>query len=538
MKKLFTTLAKNTQKQLREQGEKHAMEIAAMKRANLDTQHLLTTKTTPAQTMNDHRTTAHFNAMTKTSETLFDGTPENWPAFEHHLLTEAENPTISWNQDITNYQPTDENSELFNFLEMYFDLPDNMTNMLMNHLADAKIIDLVTPASQLYKLHCLKTKLKNCLRTDLAHDIEAYMPIGLSNKDGRLFFIKLVSHTLPDKESHKGIIYKYILKLEITESNNMEGFQRELRRHIKQYDAIQGSEWKKITNHIIRQYQEIDSPPFNTGFNMLVETGLSKTHTKYGWLRVLLEWTNNTHHDLITRNLWPKPEITTSQELNTMPMHDKQWGTDVNSWKSQGTTTKSKTWTDSSTKLTTPRSISTTATADRSNISYDPYLSTHVFTTVNIDAPKPTENIWISTSRVFLSAFWCSKYDSWSSHYDKLYDECIRWQTMKNAQMAKQDEYRKQTHQSHYGPPQQQDRTYGRNDNNKRLSTAYCRDNYQDKHSRNDRGQSPSIYRSNSQTRGPGDNHQNGASFVNTSGKAGAKIPHPPLGDDSSPWGR
>jgi transcription initiation factor TFIIIB Brf1 subunit/transcription initiation factor TFIIB len=25
---------------------------------------------------------------------------------------------------------------------------------------------------------------------------------------------------------------------------------------------------------------------------------------------------------------------------------------------------------------------------------------------------------------------------------------------------------------------------------------------------------------------------------VNTSGKAGAQIPHPPLGDDSSPWGR
>jgi hypothetical protein len=95
MKKLFATLAKNTQKQLREQGEKHAMEIAAMKRANFDTQNILTTKTTPAQTMNDHRTTTYFNAMTKPSETLLDGTPDNWPAFEHHLLTEAENPTIS-----------------------------------------------------------------------------------------------------------------------------------------------------------------------------------------------------------------------------------------------------------------------------------------------------------------------------------------------------------------------------------------------------------------------------------------------------------
>jgi hypothetical protein len=68
------------------------------------------------------------------------------------------------------------------------------------------------------------------------------MSIGLSNKDGRIFFVKLVSHTFPDKEAHRGIIYEYILKLEITESNNMEGFQRELRRHIKQYDVMQGSE--------------------------------------------------------------------------------------------------------------------------------------------------------------------------------------------------------------------------------------------------------------------------------------------------------
>jgi hypothetical protein len=37
MKKHLATLAEKTQKQLREQGEKHAIEIAAMKRANLDT---------------------------------------------------------------------------------------------------------------------------------------------------------------------------------------------------------------------------------------------------------------------------------------------------------------------------------------------------------------------------------------------------------------------------------------------------------------------------------------------------------------------
>jgi hypothetical protein len=75
MKQLFTDLARDNQKQFKEQEEKHTMEIAALKRANLDTQNLLTTKTTPAQTMSDHRSTAHFNAMTKPSDTLFDGTP-------------------------------------------------------------------------------------------------------------------------------------------------------------------------------------------------------------------------------------------------------------------------------------------------------------------------------------------------------------------------------------------------------------------------------------------------------------------------------
>jgi hypothetical protein len=202
MKKLFADLARDNQKQFKEQEEKRTMEITTLKRANLDTQNLLITKTTPTQTMSDHISTAHFNATTKPSDTLFDGTPENWPAFEHHLLAEAENPTISWNQDITDYQPN-ENSEPFNFIERYFDLPDEMTTTLMNDLVDAKRIDLVQPSSQLFKLHCLKTKLKNCLTPELAHDIDALMPPGLSHKDGQIYFIKLVSHTFPDKEAHK-----------------------------------------------------------------------------------------------------------------------------------------------------------------------------------------------------------------------------------------------------------------------------------------------------------------------------------------------
>jgi hypothetical protein len=163
-------------------------------------------------------------------------------------------------------------------------------------------------------------------------------------------------------------------------------------------------------------------------------------------------------------------------------------------------------------KLTTPRSISTAATMDRSTVSYDPYLSTHVF----IDAPKPTDNIWIGVSRVFLPTFWCAKCNSWSSHHDKIHDERIQWQNMKDAQIAKQVEQINQNQQNFYGPPQQQDRQYGRNDNNKRSNTTYGRDSYQDKRSRNDRGRSPSRDRSNSHTRiprSPGDNHQNGASF-------------------------
>jgi hypothetical protein len=54
---------------------------------------------------------------------------------------------------------------------------------------------------------------------------------------------------------------------------------------------------------------------------------------------------------------------------------------------------------------------------------------------------------------------------------------------MKDAQVAKQVEQRKQNQQNNYGPPEQQDRQYGRNDNNKRSNTAYGPDSYQDKRS-------------------------------------------------------
>jgi hypothetical protein len=132
----------------------------------------------------------------------------------------------------------------------------------------------------------IENKTQKLPHSDLAHDIETSMPSGLINKYGRIF--KVVSHTFPDKEAHKCIIYEYILKLVIAELNKMEGFQGELRRHIKQYDAIQENEWKNIMNHIIHQYHKIDSAPFQTGLNMQVVTGPTKVQTKYGWLYTLL----------------------------------------------------------------------------------------------------------------------------------------------------------------------------------------------------------------------------------------------------------
>jgi hypothetical protein len=59
MKKLFTSFTENTQKQLCEQEEKHAMEIAATKQANMDTQNPLTTKTAPTQIINDNISMFH-----------------------------------------------------------------------------------------------------------------------------------------------------------------------------------------------------------------------------------------------------------------------------------------------------------------------------------------------------------------------------------------------------------------------------------------------------------------------------------------------
>jgi hypothetical protein len=178
---------------------------------------------------------------------------------------------------------------------------------------------------------------------------------------------------------------------------------------------------------------------------MLVVEGPSATHTKYEWIIKLLTWTTTTRRFLISRNLWPKPEIKTGQELNTMPMHANQWGSTTNTWRSQGASYKTRSWGASSPRLTTQRSISTAATTYQTTISYDPRQSKHIFTKININEPKLTDSIWIGTSHVFLPTLWCQKCNSWSSHHAQLHDERIRWQNNKNAQMVKMDDQHKQT---------------------------------------------------------------------------------------------
>jgi hypothetical protein len=71
---------------------------------------------------------------------------------------------------------------------------------------------------------------------------------------------------------------------------------------------------------------------------------------------------------------------------------------------------------------------------------------------------QTTYNVWIGTSHVCLPTFWCSKCNKWTSHHDKLNDKRTRWQAMKDAQTAKQDEYRKLNQQNRYSSPYQQNR--------------------------------------------------------------------------------
>jgi hypothetical protein len=109
------------------------------------------------------------------------------------------------------------------------------------------------------------------------------MPMDISDNDSRIYFYLIISRTFPDKDVHKEIIKNYILELNITKSNSMESYQRDLLRHLKAYENIKGMEWKKIITMIIKQYRKIDEPAFQTGLNSRILVGPTG-HNYYEWI--------------------------------------------------------------------------------------------------------------------------------------------------------------------------------------------------------------------------------------------------------------
>jgi hypothetical protein len=75
IKRLFSMFTENTQKQLTKQAEKHAIQIAEMKRTTIEAHHIVMNETMATQPVNDHRASVHFTVMTKACDLLFDGQP-------------------------------------------------------------------------------------------------------------------------------------------------------------------------------------------------------------------------------------------------------------------------------------------------------------------------------------------------------------------------------------------------------------------------------------------------------------------------------
>jgi hypothetical protein len=86
---------------LKKQTRKHDEELNVIKQSQMATHNLLTDHN-PTRVLN-YKSAEHYKAMTKASNIIFHGKPENWPAFEDHLVKEAENPTIVWSKDILSF---------------------------------------------------------------------------------------------------------------------------------------------------------------------------------------------------------------------------------------------------------------------------------------------------------------------------------------------------------------------------------------------------------------------------------------------------
>jgi hypothetical protein len=90
--------------QLAEQSKKHAEQLAELKQTTMEAHNMLTHKSMVILPMQDNKVAAHFSAMQKACETLFDGQHENWPTFEIYQMNEADELTIGWNIELLSFE--------------------------------------------------------------------------------------------------------------------------------------------------------------------------------------------------------------------------------------------------------------------------------------------------------------------------------------------------------------------------------------------------------------------------------------------------
>jgi hypothetical protein len=86
--------SKGLKTQMTEQSRKHAPTLEDLKQTQSAIHSLFTQKNTFLSPVQDYNVTVHFTSMTKASDIMFDGKPDNWPIFENQLIREAEKTTI------------------------------------------------------------------------------------------------------------------------------------------------------------------------------------------------------------------------------------------------------------------------------------------------------------------------------------------------------------------------------------------------------------------------------------------------------------
>jgi hypothetical protein len=177
---------KGFKEQMDEQSWKRAAELETLRQSQRATQNIVAKKATPQ--VHDYKVAAHFESMTKANDTLFDRKPENWPTF--------------LSNDILNFEVMGED---INFLESYFDIPENIVSALGNYLKNTKTDDICWIDTKLYKLNALKTKLRNYLAPAFGNDIEESLPEVTIKKYGRMYSILIISHFW--KKNHANTLF-------------------------------------------------------------------------------------------------------------------------------------------------------------------------------------------------------------------------------------------------------------------------------------------------------------------------------------------